>query len=100
MGYGYIIGGDGYNALPNALITYNFTPTFLTTGPVMFYNVNWYVSAALHISHSNAKPGVPMNEQYACGSSADRTALQNEVTCFRLDTRVSNLTSPQKTTAG
>ncbi len=86
MGYGYILGGDGWNALPNAQITYSFTPTFVRTGPAVFYNVNWNVSAAGHVSHSNARPDTPMNQQFACGSFADRTALQNEVTCFRLDT--------------
>jgi hypothetical protein len=43
------------------------------------------MSAANHISHSNAQPGVPMNRQFACGSNADRSTIQNEVVCFRLD---------------
>jgi hypothetical protein len=85
MGYGYIIGGDGWNKLPNALVVYRFLPTFVSKEPVVFYNVNWKVSAANHISHSNAQAGVPMNRQFACGSNADRTAIQNEIVCFRLD---------------
>jgi len=85
MGYGYIIGGDGWNKLPNALVVYRFLPVFVSKEPVVFYNVNWKMSAANHISHSNAQPGVPMNRQFACGSNADRSTIQNEVVCFRLD---------------
>ena len=85
MGYGYIIGGDGWNKLPNALVIYRFLPTFVSKEPVVFYNVNWKISATNHISHANAQPSVPMNRQFACGSNADRSAIQNEVVCFRLD---------------
>lgn len=86
LGYGYAVGADGYNSLPNASITYSFAPTFVSMGPAVFYNINWTVSAIAHVSHSNARSGVPMNQQFACGSFADRTSIQNEVTCFRLDT--------------
>lgn len=85
LGYGYIIGGDGRNALPNAIITYLFTPTFFTAGPVDFYNVDWKTVATNHLSHLNAKAGVPMTRQFACGSNVDRGPAQNEVLCFRLD---------------
>jgi hypothetical protein len=43
------------------------------------------VSQANHLSHQNAKASIPMKEQFACGSSADRSVVQNEVVCFRLD---------------
>jgi hypothetical protein len=85
MGYGYIIGGDGWNKLPNASVVYRFLPTFISKEPVVFYNVNWKISATNHISHSNALAGVPMTRQFACGSNADRSSIQNEVLCFRLD---------------
>ncbi|MBD0315430.1 MAG: hypothetical protein ICV75_01955 [Nitrospiraceae bacterium] len=91
MGYGYILGGDPFSSLPNAQMTRSFAPTFVTAGPAVFYNVNWNVSAAVHVSHTNARSGAPLNEQFACGSGADRTALQNEVTCFRLDTSYQQL---------
>jgi hypothetical protein len=38
-----------------------------------------------HVSHQNARPALPMHQQFACGSSADRGAAQNEILCFRLD---------------
>src|SRR5262245_27316426 len=91
MGFGYIVGPDPWNSLPNAEISYQFTPTFLNKGPAMFYNINWNTSVVLHPSHQNAKSGVAMNLQFACGSNADRSSIQNEITCFRLDTSYDQL---------
>ena len=85
MGYGYVVGSDNWNSMPNASITWKFSPTW-TKGPVSFYNVNWNVSQANHLSHQNAKATVPMTQQFACGSSATRGSVQNELVCFRLDT--------------
>ncbi len=83
MGYGYVVGADNWNPLPNAAVTYTFSPT-VTKGPAVFYNVNWNLNQVNHVSHQNAKPG-PMNQQYACGSNADSGSVQNEIICFRLD---------------
>jgi hypothetical protein len=85
MGYGYVAGSDNWNSLPNASITWTFAPTW-AKGPADFYNVNWNVSQANHLSHQNAKASISMKQQFACGSSADRSVVQNEVVCFRLDT--------------
>jgi hypothetical protein len=85
MGYGYVAGADGWNSLPNAEITWKFAPTW-TKGPAVFYNVNWNVSQIDHLSHQNAKASLPMDQQFACGSSADRSTVQNEMVCFRLNT--------------
>src|SRR5262249_54802271 len=40
-----------------------------------------------HISHVNARPGVPLQRQYACGGAAVRATVPraNEIVCFRLD---------------
>jgi hypothetical protein len=43
------------------------------------------------ISHIRAKASVPMGQQFACGSSADRGSVQNELVCFRLDTSYDQL---------
>ena len=90
MGYGYVAGSDNWNPLPNASVTWTFTPTW-TKGPVDFYNVNWNVSQVNHLSHQNAKASIPMKQQFACGSSADRGVVQNELVCFRLDTSYDQL---------
>jgi hypothetical protein len=40
-----------------------------------------------HLSHANARPDVPLEQQYVCGARAIRAALPraNEIICFRLD---------------
>lgn len=84
LGYGYIVGASSYNPLPNASALMYFGTT-VAKGPVVHYNVNWNIGAMNHISHSNAKQGVPPSSQYACGSNAERTSgVQNEITCVRL----------------
>lgn len=85
MGFGYVVGGDGYNALPNAFLTWTFGPS-VSRGPADHQSYNWETMQINHISHTNAKAGVPMERQYACGSTADRVAYaQNEILCFKLD---------------
>lgn len=85
MGYGYAIGADNMNNLPNATIRIDFQPA-IAQGPVVHYNINWNVVAVQHLSHANAKLNVPLSQQYACGSdSSTNYAVQNEVTCFRVD---------------
>jgi hypothetical protein len=83
-GYGYAVGADNYNALPNATIRLDLDP--VSQGPVVQYNANWNIAAVQHPSHENAKPNVPFSQQYACGSDASTNySVQNEITCFRLD---------------
>jgi len=85
MGYGYIVGHDGFNPLPNATLTWNLT-SWLTRGPIDNRDYNWDLVQVQHISHTNARPDLPMEQQYACGSNADRVDYaQNEILCFRLD---------------
>jgi len=84
-GFGYVVGHDGFNALPNATLTRNLDAS-LWRGPVNHKDYDWNINQVQHISHTNAKPGVPMQQQYACGSNADRARYaQNEIVCFLLD---------------
>lgn len=83
-GFDYVVGADGYNPLPNAFITWNFLPSLLK-GPAVFHSSSWNLNRIDHVSHQNARPSLPMNQQFACGSTADRGAAQNEILCFRLD---------------
>ena len=84
MGFGYAVGHDHYNRLPNATLTWNLSPT--AVGPVDHRDYNWDLAQAQHISHTNAQPNLPKEQQYACGSNADRlTYAQNEILCFKLD---------------
>jgi len=84
LGYGYVLGADNWNALPNATVLWNFGQT-ISRGPVLHHNINWNLGMLNHVSHTNAKAGLPMNKQYACGSNADHSGVQNEIACVRLD---------------
>src|SRR5215217_2787432 len=84
-GYGYVVGADNFNNLPNATILWNLEPA-IVQGPVVHYNANWNIAAVNHLSHTNAKPNVPLSQQYGCGSDdSTNYAAQNEITCFRID---------------
>jgi hypothetical protein len=95
LGYGYSVGADDQHVSPdpgqphyNATTVIGFPVT--TTRPVVHFNQTLDVmgGAANHISHTNAKPGAPLSEQYACGSSAMRASdspRRDEIVCFRLD---------------
>ena len=85
MGYGYAVGADNWNSLSNAAISFDYA-NFMTKGPTVFHSIDWNTIAINHISHSNAKPNLPMSEEFACGSNADDyTSVQHEILCFRLD---------------
>jgi hypothetical protein len=87
-GFGYAIGADNYNALPNASILLKFpiTSTARPLGPVVHFNKRWDIAAANHIAHGNAVAGRPPEQQYACGSNASRVAdMADEIVCFSLN---------------
>ena len=87
MGYGYAVGADNWNPLPNATILLKFpvTRTQRPIGPVVHFNKRWDIAAANHIAHGNARAGAP-ETQYACGSNASRVAdMADEIVCFSLD---------------
>jgi hypothetical protein len=87
-GFGYAIGADNYNALPNASILLKFplTRRQRPLGPVVHFNKRWDIAAANHIAHGNAIAGRPPEEQYACGSNASRVAdMADEIVCFSLN---------------
>ncbi len=85
LGYGYIVGDDAWNASPNATVTWVLGQQ-ISRGPVVHANINWSLDAMHDRTHTNAKAGVPMEDQFACGSTADRgLGVENEITCVRLD---------------
>jgi hypothetical protein len=83
MGFGYALGMDNWNSMPGAAIT--FALPGAVKGPTVYYSNNWNFNPINHVSHLNAKPGIPMTQQFACGSNVDYGSAQNEVVCFRLD---------------
>ena len=87
MGYGYAVGADNFNPLPNATILLKFPvqSTIRPIGPVVHYNKRWDIAAANHIAHGNAV-NAPAESQYACGSNASTTPdMADEIVCFSLD---------------
>jgi hypothetical protein len=88
MGFGYAVGADTFNPLPNATIVLTFPPASTTRpiGPVVHFNKRWDMAAANHVAHGNAQRGLPPESQYACGSNASRVAdMADEIICFPLD---------------
>src|SRR2546425_254797 len=85
-GYGYLVGGDNWNRLPNAELLWDFTKDPLS-GSMVWHTLDWSAAAPNHIAHGNARPGVPAAQQYACGSGASRVDAPwaNEIICFPLD---------------
>jgi hypothetical protein len=88
MGFGYAVGADTFNPLPNATILLKFpvASTQRPIGPVVHFNKRWDMAAANHVAHGNARPGIAPEDQYACGSNATRVAdMADEIICFPLD---------------
>ena len=91
MGFGYVVGADRWNAMPNATATNRLSPSF-SKGSAVNYNYSWDIVQANHVAHGNAKANTPIDQQYACGSNADRISYaQNEIVCFRLDNSMQQL---------
>jgi hypothetical protein len=85
MGYGYVVGGDSADSRPYAKLVYNFAKEPLE-GVLAYHATSGSASSLLHVAHGNAKPNVPAEQQYACGSGAGGDeARRDEIICFRLD---------------
>jgi hypothetical protein len=86
MGFGYMVAADNWANDANTQKLWDFTADVLE-GTTVYHNANWDVAAPAHVSHSNANAGTPPGQQFACGSSVNRTnrAHANEVICFQLD---------------
>jgi hypothetical protein len=87
-GFGYAVGADNWNPLPNATILLTFPPqsTQRPVGPVVHFNKRWDINAANHVAHGNATSSLPAGAQYACGSNASRVAdMADEIVCFSLN---------------
>lgn len=88
MGFGYAVGADTFNPLPNAtlLLTFPITTTTRPIGSVVHFNKRWDLAAANHVAHGNASAGAAPESQYACGSNASRVPdMADEIVCFPLD---------------
>lgn len=93
MGFGYMVGADNFDLHPNAIKIWNFAQGLITE-KLVHYNIGWDAPSPNHISHTNSKDNVPIEDQYACGSSVSRINIlrSNEIICFRLDGSLKVLT--------
>ncbi|HET9468157.1 MAG TPA: hypothetical protein VFO48_07095 [Vicinamibacterales bacterium] len=88
MGYGYAVGADNFNGLPNAtvVVTFPLKSTQRPIGPVVHYNKRWDIVAANHVAHGNGGAHAATAAPYACGSHASRVPdMADEIVCFPLD---------------
>ena len=85
-----MVATDNWNQLPGAVRVWSFgqpLPGVPPQGALVYRTTDWALDIG-HISHANARPGVPLDQQFACGGQASRSSLPraNEIVCFRLDT--------------
>ena len=88
-GYGYMVALDNWSAVPGAVRVWTFgvaMPGPPPQGRLVYRTTDWSLDIG-HISHANARPDVPAEEQYACGAQGTRVVgpRANEIVCFRLD---------------
>lgn len=90
VGYGYLVAEDNFYRDPGAVRVWHFGQEMSASGQgTLVYELspgNW-TSGLGHIAHSNSQNGVPLNQQMACTSNANRANLArvNEIVCYRLD---------------
>ena len=86
LGYGYMVAADNWYSYPNSWRLWDFANLPFSDGLVT-HNLSWSAFNPEHVSFENAVPNVPIAQQYACGSAANRAIVphSNEITCFMLD---------------
>jgi len=86
LGFGYMVAADNWASAANTIKLWNFNSATLQ-GKSVYQNNAWQVSAPDHITHSNTRPDLAPEQQYACGSSLNQinAAHANEIICFGLD---------------
>jgi len=94
-GYGYLVAEDNFNSRPGAVRVWDFnldlrggqpSSPVAGQGTLVYQMASWGPGLG-HIAHGNSKPGVPITEQMACASNANRenSPRVNEIVCFRLN---------------
>ena len=86
LGYDRMVAADNWNSEPNAWRVWDLTQNPLSGGLVT-HDLDWNVFEPAHVSFENARPGIAVARQFACGSAANRVVAphSNEITCFMLD---------------
>jgi hypothetical protein len=100
-GYGYLVAEDNFNDRPGAVRVWDFNlelrggqPSSPVGGQgTLVYQMASWGPGLGHIAHGNSKPGVPLDQQFACASNANRenSPRVNEIVCFRLNDSLTTL---------
>jgi hypothetical protein len=91
LGHGYMIAADNYHALPGAYRVWDFARPLddAENGVLAYHDTGWSDSSGDHVSHTNARPGVAIEDQVACNSRLFNPSATNprggEIVCYRLD---------------
>ncbi len=95
IGYGYMVAEDNFNSQPGAVRVWDFNKELRGGQPsspihgqgTLVYQLTSWNSGLGHVAHGNSKPGIPLDQQMACASNANRENLPrvNEIVCFRLN---------------
>ena len=95
IGYGYMVAEDNFNSQPGAVRVWDFNKELRGGQPsspihgqgTLVYQLTSWTSGLGHVAHGNSKPGIPLDQQMACASNANRENLPrvNEIVCFRLN---------------
>ena len=87
LGYGSMVAADNHNTEPDAQRVWDFLSNDLD-GPLVYHGKNWGTGGVpAHVTFANARDDKPLDEQYACGSSASAktNVHSNEIICFMLN---------------
>jgi hypothetical protein len=89
LGYGYLVAEDNMHNMPGAVRVWQFGQDTKAAGQgtLVYAMARWEGGGVGHVSHANARPGTPINQQMVCSSNAYRDNLPrvNEIICYRLD---------------
>jgi hypothetical protein len=107
VGFGYMIAEDNFNAAPGAVRRWSLgqdmqggQPSVLRGQGEVVYRTSSWSGGVGHVSYGNARSDVPIEQQTACASNANREALPriNEIVCFKLDgSLVTQIVAPNLT---
>jgi hypothetical protein len=88
QGYGYLLAEDNFSSRPGAVRVWRLGQDMRSSGQgTLTYEITSWSSGLGHVAHGNSRAGIPMEQQMACVSNANRSDLPrvNEIVCFRLD---------------
>lgn len=84
-GYGVMVGADNWAAFGGTHRVWDLAD-LPGSGGVVYVDTSWNTLTD-HVSFGNARPDVPVEDQYACSSriGGDENPRQSEIVCYPLD---------------